>query len=73
MRSYLFSPLEQFDAINIFSLFFKPFSVIYDISFLNIVLPLLLNILFFLIIVDLFSKTIKLIPFFWQFALEFFF
>jgi hypothetical protein len=54
----MFSPLEQFDAVML--IFIKIWH--FDISFTNILLPLLLaNVLLFLII-GFYLKAIRLIP-----------
>jgi len=53
----MFSPLEQFDAIRLI-----PITFYIDLSFFNILLPLILLIALFAIITNLFKNNYKLIP-----------
>jgi len=62
----MFSPLEQFDAVLLIFLRFWRF----DISFTNILLPLLLANLFIILIIEFYARTIKLVPESWQLMLE---
>jgi F-type H+-transporting ATPase subunit a len=62
----MFSPLEQFDVISLVLIFGNHI----DISFVNIMLPLLIiNILMYLL-VKFFKFNVKLIPEIWQFFFE---
>lgn len=63
---YLFSPLEQFDAVMLVFLRFWRF----DISFTNILLPLLISNLLLVFIIRFYMQGMKLIPEFWQLMLE---
>jgi hypothetical protein len=55
---FFFSPLEQFDAIRIVSLENK----LFDFSFYNVVLPLVLAIVFLYFLLGFLNKALKLIP-----------
>jgi len=63
---FFFSPLEQFDAIRIVSLENK----LFDFSFYNVVLPLVLAIVFLYFLLGFLNKALKLIPDSWQIFLE---
>lgn len=62
----MFSPLEQFDAINIFQIFFRtPLffnKIILDLSLFNIIVPLLIVLFFFSVITFLFNRNYYLVP-----------
>lgn len=62
----MFSPLEQFDAINLLPLFI--FKV--DLSFTSTLLPLLISIIFFIFFINFYGDAFKLIPDFWQLLFE---
>ncbi len=65
-----FSPLEQFDAINFFNIYFKINNTFIDLSLTNILLPFIV----LLLVVRFFLKSIiadfTIIPKFWQLAFE---
>lgn len=63
---FLYSPLEQFDAVNLVPFFlFK-----LDLSFTSIVLPLLIINILLLLLVLFYKDSMKLVPDFWQLLLE---
>lgn len=70
----MFSPLEQFDAIRIL---YISFFGLFDITFFNIIIPLILNILIFLFVIDWFKGNLFLIPrniqFFFELLITFLF
>jgi len=61
-----FSPLEQFDTINLVSLSF--FNL--DVSFNSILLPLLIVNIFLGLVIYFYGSSFKLVPDFWQILLE---
>lgn len=61
----MFSPLEQFDAIKLFSIFLN-----FDISFFNILVPLCLVIFMFANSLNLLNGLFKLIPNIFQYIFE---
>jgi len=61
-----FSPLEQFDTINLITLSF--FNL--DTSFNSVLLPLLIANVFLFLIIALYGNSFKLVPDFWQLLLE---
>lgn len=63
---FFFSPLEQFDALVLFTLRVGYF----DISFTNIMLPLLISNVFLALIINLYRRSMKLVPEYWQLILE---
>jgi ATP synthase subunit 6 len=62
----MFSPLEQFDVISLILIFGNNI----DISFVNIMLPLLIINLLMYLLVKNFKFNVKLIPEIWQFFFE---
>jgi len=61
-----FSPLEQFDTINLVSLRFCTL----DVSFNSILLPLLIVNIFLGLVIYFYGSSFKLVPDFWQLLLE---
>lgn len=61
-----FSPLEQFDTINLVSLSF--FNL--DTSFNSVLLPLLIANVFLALVIFFYGNSFKLVPDFWQLLLE---
>jgi len=61
-----FSPLEQFDALVLFVCSLGYF----DISFTNILLPLLISNIFLGFIIYFYSGSMRLVPEYWQLLLE---
>jgi hypothetical protein len=53
-----FSPLEQFDVVRIISVDLK----IFDLSFYNVILPLVLSTIFIYFLIGFLNKSLKLIP-----------
>ncbi len=64
-----YSPLEQFDAILLLNLNLLGF----DLTFTNIMLPLILCLILFYFVLKFYYFNFKLIPDFWQYLLESFF
>jgi len=62
----MFSPLEQFDTINLIPLYIWRL----DISFNSVLLPLLIADILLLLIVTFYRNSFKLVPDFWQLVLE---
>lgn len=62
----MFSPLEQFDAVLLIPLRIWGF----DVSFTNILLPLLFANIFIILFIQLHGQDFKLIPGAWQLMLE---
>jgi len=62
----MYSPLEQFDTINLLPLYIFRL----DISFNSVLLPLLIADILLLVIVAFYSNSFKLVPDFWQLILE---
>jgi len=62
----MYSPLEQFDTINLLPLYIFRL----DISFNSVLLPLLIADILLLLIVAFYSNSFKLVPDFWQLILE---
>lgn len=63
---FVFSPLEQFDVIRICNISWSG----YDISFVNILLPLVFFVIFIHLLLGFFLRDFKLIPDYWQISLE---
>jgi len=61
-----YSPLEQFDTVNLIPIYFWRF----DISFTSIVLPLFIANILVLLIVLTYKNKFKLVPDFWQLVFE---
>lgn len=66
---FFFSPLEQFNAITIFS-YDLLFDCIYDFPLLSVLVPFTLILCLVDIGMDFFEVDFKLVPDFWQFAFE---
>lgn len=63
---FFFSPLEQFDTINLLPVFIWHL----DLSFTSILLPLVIADFFLILVVFFYNNNFKLIPDFWQLVLE---
>jgi ATP synthase subunit 6 len=63
----MYSPLEQFNVINVITI---PIFGFIDLSFTNIVIPLIFAIFFIRLFVALFKDKVTLIPSGWQYFVE---
>jgi len=67
----MFSPLEQFDVVRVFNLYFNLFNINLDLSLTNTLIPLMYINIFIFVLYLILKLNIKLIPESWQLFFEY--